>query len=149
MDAPPSGTPEHARELGRHIETMSDCRNQRIPRLRKGSFFPVILEPQRRIDQALYAVVMEAYVNGVSTRAVDDLVTALGIDSGISKSEVSRICAGLDETVAAFRSRPLRHTWFPYLFLDATYLHIRRTGAGPDDQHGCRDRHRSHRDRQS
>ena len=130
MDALPSGTPEQARELGRHIETMSDCRNQRIPKLRKGSFFPVILEPRRRIDQALYAVVMEAYVNGVSTRAVDDLVTALGIDSGISKSEVSRICAGLDETVAAFRSRPLHHTRFPYLFLDATYLHVRRTGAG-------------------
>jgi putative transposase len=102
----------------------------RIPKLRKGSFFPVILEPRRRIDQALYAVVMEAYVNGVSTRAVDDLVTALGIDSGISKSEVSRICAGLDETVAAFRSRPLHHTTFPYLFLYATYLHVRRTGAG-------------------
>lgn len=102
----------------------------RIPKLRKGSFFPVILEPRRRIDQALYAVVMEAYVNGISTRAVDDLVTALGIDSGISKSEVSRICAGLDETVAAFRSRPLHHTTFPYLFLDATYLHVRRTGAG-------------------
>ena len=79
----------------------------RIPKLRKGSFFPVILEPRRRIDQALYAVVMEAYVNGVSTSAVDDLVTALGIDSGISKSEEIRICAGLDETVAAFRSRPL------------------------------------------
>jgi len=62
----------------------------RIPKLRKGSFFPVILEPRRRIDQALYAVVMEAHVNGVSTRAVDDLMTALGIDSGISKSEVSR-----------------------------------------------------------
>jgi putative transposase len=102
----------------------------RIPKLRKGSFFPVILEPRRRIDQALYAVVMEAYVNGVSTRAVDDLVTALGIDSGISKSEVSRICAGLDQTVAAFRSRPLHHTTFPYLFLDASYLHVRRTGAG-------------------
>ncbi|HEX3207591.1 MAG TPA: IS256 family transposase [Propionibacteriaceae bacterium] len=101
----------------------------RIPKLRKGSFFPVILEPRRRIDQALYAVVMEAYVNGVSTRAVDDLVTALDIDSGISKSEVSRICAGLDETVAAFRSRPLHHTRFPYLFLDATYLHVRRSAA--------------------
>jgi len=101
----------------------------RIPKLRKGSFFPVILEPRRRIDQALYAVVMEAYVNGVSTRAIDDLVAALGIESGISKSEVSRICAGLDETVAAFRSRPLHHTTFPYLFLDATYLHVRRTGA--------------------
>ena len=77
----------------------------RIPKLRKGSFFPVILEPRRRIDQALYAVVMEAYVHGVSTRAVDDLVVALGVDSGISKSEVSRICAGLDEVVGAFRTR--------------------------------------------
>jgi transposase-like protein len=74
----------------------------RIPKLRKGSFFPLILEPRRRIDQALYAVVMEAYVAGVSTRSVDDLVAALGIDSGISKSEVSRICAGLDEVVTAF-----------------------------------------------
>src|SRR4051812_38053862 len=101
-----------------------------IPKLRKGSFFPVILEPRRRIDQALYAVVMEAYVHGVSTRSVDDLVGALGVDSGISKSEVSRICAGLDETVDAFRSRPLHHTTFPYVFLDATYLHVRRTTSG-------------------
>src|SRR5687767_10824113 len=92
-----------------------------IPKLRKGSFFPSILEPRRRIDQALYAVIMEAYVNGVSTRAVDDLVQALGVESGISKSEVSRICAGLDEQVEAFRSRPLHHTSFPYVFLDATY----------------------------
>jgi putative transposase len=67
-------------------------------------------------------------VNGVSTRAVDDLVQALGVESGISKSEVSRICAGLDEQVEAFRSRPLHHTGFPYLFLDATYLHVRRSG---------------------
>jgi transposase-like protein len=97
----------------------------RIPKLRKGSFFPVILEPRRRIDQALYAVVMEAYVCGVSTRSVDDLVKALGIDSGISKSEVSRICAGLDEVVTAFRERRLDHTGFPYVYLDATYLHVR------------------------
>jgi transposase-like protein len=97
----------------------------RIPKLRKGSFFPSILEPRRRIDQALYAVVMEAYVEGISTRSVDDLVAALGVDSGISKSEVSRICAGLDETVAAFRTRRLDHTTFPYVFLDATYLHVR------------------------
>ena len=97
----------------------------RIPKLRKGSFFPTILEPRRRIDQALYAVVMEAYVNGVSTRSVDDLVAALGIDSGISKSEVSRICAGLDEVVDAFRTRRLDHTDFPYVYLDATYLHVR------------------------
>src|SRR5688500_14530147 len=97
----------------------------RIPKLRKGSFFPTILEPRRRIDQALYAVVMEAYVHGVSTRSVDDLVAALGIDSGISKSEVSRICAGLDETVGAFRTRTLGHIEFPYVYLDATYLHVR------------------------
>jgi transposase-like protein len=99
----------------------------RIPKLRKGSFFPSILEPRRRIDQALYAVVMESYVNGVSTRAVDDLVAALGVDSGISKSEVSRICAALDEVVGAFRTRRLDHIEFPYVYLDATYLHVRNT----------------------
>lgn len=97
----------------------------RIPKLRKGSFFPSILEPRRRIDQALYAVVMEAYVHGVSTRSVDDLVVALGVDSGISKSEVSRICEQLDESVGAFRTRPLDHITFPYVYLDATYLHVR------------------------
>jgi putative transposase len=95
-----------------------------IPKLRAGSFFPSVLEPRRRIDQALYAVVMEAYVHGVSTRAVDDLVVAMG-GSGISKSEVSRICAGLDEAVGAFRTRRLDHAEFPYVFLDATYLHVR------------------------
>ena len=112
----------------RLVATQAGDVQLKITKLRKGSFFPVILEPRRRIDQALYAVVMEAYVHGVSTRAVDDLVAALGIDSGISKSEVSRICAGLDESVDAFRSRPLHHTEFPYLFLDATYLHVRRNG---------------------
>jgi transposase-like protein len=96
-----------------------------IPKLRKGSFFPSILEPRRRIDQALYAVVMEAYVSGVWTRAVDDLVAAMGIDTGISKSEVSRICAGLDERVEAFRTRTLGHTSFPYVYLDATYINVR------------------------
>jgi transposase-like protein len=101
----------------------------KIPKLRKGSFFPSILEPRRRIDQALYAVVMEAYVNGVSTRSVDDLVAALGVDSGISKSEVSRICAGLDEIVGAFRTRRLDHIEFPYVYLDATYLHVRNSAS--------------------
>ncbi len=96
-----------------------------IPKLRKGSFLPSILEPRRRIDQALYAVVMEAYVHGVSTRAVDELVGALGAASGISRSEVSRICAGLDEVVGAFRDRRLDHVAFPYVYLDATYLHVR------------------------
>src|SRR4051794_18617316 len=97
----------------------------RIPKLRKGSFFPAILEPRRRIDQALYAVVMEAYVHGISTRSVDDLVEAMGVETGISKSEVSRICAGLDEIVGGFRTRTLGHIEFPYVYLDATYLNVR------------------------
>jgi putative transposase len=100
----------------------------RIPKLREGSFFPALLEPRRRIDRALLAVVMEAYVHGTSTRKVDDLVKALGVDAGISKSEVSRICGELDREVAAFRSRSLSHTSFPYLFLDATYLKARVDG---------------------
>ncbi len=94
----------------------------KIPKLRQGSFFPSILERRRRIDRALFAVVMEAYVHGVSTRKVDDLVAALGLESGISKSEVSRICVELDEQLGAFRSRSLAHIEFPYVFLDATYL---------------------------
>jgi putative transposase len=94
----------------------------KIPKLRKGSFFPSILERRRRIDRALFAVVMEAYVHGVSTRKVDDLVAALGAASGISKSEVSRICTALDAEMAAFRARPLGQVEFPYVFLDATYL---------------------------
>ena len=94
----------------------------RIPKLRQGIFFPSILERRRRIDRALFAVVMEAYVHGVSTRKVDDLVKALGAASGISKSEVSRICAGLDEEMSAWRARRLDHVEFPYVYADATYL---------------------------
>lgn len=101
-----------------------------IPKLRKGSFFPSILEPRRRIDQALYAVVMEAYVSGVSTRSVDALVQSMGASAGVSKSEVSRICAGLDERVAAFRNRTLGHTEFPYVYLDAIYVHVRDDALG-------------------
>src|SRR5688572_11389105 len=99
-----------------------------IPKLRHGSFFPSLLERRRRIDRALYAVVMEAYVHGVSTRKVDDLVKALGAGSGISKSEVSRICGELDEGLEAFRTRPLLHTTFPYVFADATYVKGRVNG---------------------
>src|SRR5487761_2488050 len=99
-----------------------------IPKLRRGSFFPQILERRRRIDRALFAVVMEAYVHGVSTRKVDDLVDALGVSSGISKSEVSRICAELDKEMEAFRTRRLEHTTFPYLFCDATYVKGRVRG---------------------
>jgi putative transposase len=97
----------------------------RIPKLRAGSFFPSLLERRRRIDQARFAVVMEAYLHGVSTRKVDDLVRALGVDSGISKSEVSRICADLDTEVAAFRDPSLAEMAFPYVFLDATYCNAR------------------------
>jgi putative transposase len=93
-----------------------------IPKLRKGSFFPAVLERRRRIDRALSAVVMEAYVHGVSTRKVDDLVQALGLAAGISKSEVSQICAELDESLELVRTRPLGHLAFPYIFLDATYV---------------------------
>ena len=94
----------------------------KIPKLRTGSFFPSLLERRRRIHRALFAVVMEAYVHGVSTRKVDDLVQALGIGAGISKSEVSRICSELDTDLEAFRTRPLGHVGFPYVFADATYL---------------------------
>jgi putative transposase len=99
----------------------------KIPKVRTGSFFPALLNPRRRIDVALHAVVMQAYVEGVSTRRVDDLVIALG-GTGISKSEVSRICSKLDAEVAAWRRRPLDEIAFPYLYLDATYCKVRLAG---------------------
>lgn len=98
-----------------------------VPRVRDGSYLPSLLEPRRRAERALLAVVQEAYVAGVSTRRVDDLVRALGID-GISKSEVSRMCAGLDAEVESFRARPLGDLAVPYLWLDATYLKVREAG---------------------
>ena len=106
----------------RLLSTKAGDVDLKIPKLRRGSFFPSILERRRRIDRALFAVVMEAYVHGVSTRKVDDLVAALGASAGISKSEVSRICAGLDDEMAAFRARALGHVEFPYVYADATYL---------------------------
>lgn len=107
------------------LTTQAGDLDLKIPKVRSGSFFPSLLERRRRIDRALFAVVMEAYVHGVSTRSVDDLVKALGADSGISKSEVSRICGELDEELTAFKQRPLEHTVFPYVFLDATYCKAR------------------------
>jgi putative transposase len=109
----------------RTISTTAGDLELRIPKLRSGSFFPALLERRRRVDQCLFAVVMEAYLHGTSTRKVDDLVKALGADSGISKSEVSRICGDLDTEVAAFRDRPLADQRFPYVFLDATYCKAR------------------------
>jgi putative transposase len=96
-----------------------------IPKLRTGSYLPSILEPRRRVDQALYGVVMEAYVGGISTRKVDALVAALGVQSGISRSQVSRICADIDVQVQAFLNRPLEEGGYAYVYLDATYLHGR------------------------
>ncbi len=98
----------------------------RVPRVRDGSYFPSLLEPRQRAEQALVAVVREAYVHGVSTRKVDDLVRALGLD-GISKSQVSRLCQSLDEEVERFRTRRLEGA-YPYLWLDATYVKVRTGG---------------------
>ena len=109
----------------RMLTTSAGDLELRIPKLRAGSFFPSLLERRRRVDQALFAVVMEAYLHGVSSRKVDDLVKALGADSGISKSEVSRICADLDYEAAAFRDRSLAGQVFPYVFVDATYCKAR------------------------
>ncbi|MCB1328537.1 MAG: IS256 family transposase [Maritimibacter sp.] len=97
-----------------------------IPKLRKGSYFPSFLEPRRTAEKALVAVIQEAYVHGVSTRSVDDLVKAMGA-GGMSKSQVSRLCAEIDERVNAFLTRPLEGNW-PYLWLDATYLKVRDGG---------------------
>jgi transposase-like protein len=99
-----------------------------IPKLRTGSFFPELLEPRRRIDKALWAVIMTAYITGTSTRKVDDLVKALGCDTGISKSSVSRICKGIDAEVDILRNRSLGHSPFVYVWLDATYVHVRDNG---------------------
>ncbi|MDG2570624.1 IS256 family transposase [Vibrio parahaemolyticus] len=97
-----------------------------IPKLRKGSYFPAFLEPRRTAEKALTAVIQEAYVHGISTRSVDDLVKAMGA-SGISKSQVSRLCEEIDERVNAFLSRPIEGEW-PYLWIDATYLKTREAG---------------------
>jgi len=98
----------------------------KIPKVTAGSYFPSLLEPRRRAEKALHAVVVEAYVKGISTRKVDDLVKALGID-GISRSEVSRICRVLDEEAKAFLGRPIE-TECPYLWLDATFHKVREAG---------------------
>jgi putative transposase len=97
-----------------------------IPKLRKGSYFPAFLEPRRASEKALTAVIQEAYVHGVSTRSVDDLVKAMGM-TGISKSQVSRLCAEIDERVKAFLDRPIEGSW-PYLWIDATYVKVRDSG---------------------
>jgi len=105
-------------------ETRAGTVELRIPRLRKGSYFPGFLEPRRMAEKALAAVIQEAYVQGISTRSVDDLVKAMGM-TGISKSQVSRLCEEIDDRVKAFLDRPLEGEW-PYLWLDATYVKVRQ-----------------------
>jgi putative transposase len=107
-------------------ETRAGSVALRIPKLREGSYFPPFLEPRRTAEKALAAVVQEAYVQGISTRSVDDLVQAMGM-SGISKSQVSRLCAEIDERVQTFLNRPIEGDW-PYLWIDATYLKVREAG---------------------
>jgi putative transposase len=133
-----TGVPRGERDPERRLTHRNGYRDRRwdtrvgtlelaIPKVRDGSYFPSLLEPRRRAERALLAVVQEAYVAGVSTRRVEDLVEALGIAS-ISKSEVSRICAALDAEVETFRSRPLTGEAYPYLWLDATYVKVREAG---------------------
>ncbi len=108
----------------RDWETRAGTVELRIPKLRRGSYFPAFLEPRRLAEKALTAVVQEAYVQGISTRSVDDLVRAMGME-GISKSQVSRLCGEIDERVQTFLSRPIEGEW-PYVWLDATYVKARR-----------------------
>jgi putative transposase len=110
----------------RDWETRAGTVELRIPKLRQGSYFPVFLEPRRMAEKALTAVIQEAYVQGISTQSVDDLVKPKGM-AGITKSQVSRLCEEIDGNVKAFRNRPLEGDW-PYLWIDATYHKVRRGG---------------------
>ena len=108
----------------RDWQTRAGAVELRIPKLRKGAYFPAFLEPRRTSEKALTAVIQEAYVQGISTRSVDELVKAMGME-GISKSQVSRLCAEIDDRVHTFLARPIEGEW-PYLWLDATYVKARR-----------------------
>nr|WP_272622620.1 IS256 family transposase [Sphingomonas sp. QA11] len=110
----------------RDWETRAGTVELRIPKLRKGSYFPGFLEPRRLAEKALTAVIQEAYIQGISTRSVDDLVQAMG-GAGISKSQVSRLCEEIDERVHTFLDRPIEGDW-PYIWIDATYLKVRQAG---------------------
>jgi putative transposase len=122
--------PERANSRNGYRERLWQTRagsvDLKIPKLRKGSYFPGFLEPRRAGEKALAAVIQEAYIQGVSTRSVDELVKAMGM-TGISKSQVSRLCADIDERVNAFLNRPIEGDW-PYLWIDATYMKVREAG---------------------
>ena len=107
-------------------ETRAGAIDLRIPKLRRGSYFPAFLEPRRTAEKALIAVIQEAYIQGVSTRSVDALVQSMGM-TGISKSQVSRLCGEIDERVGAFLNRPIEGDW-PYLWIDAPYVKVRQAG---------------------
>jgi putative transposase len=123
-------TPDRANSRNGYRERLWETRagsvDLKIPKLRRGSYFPGFLEPRRTAEKALVAVVQEAYIQGVSTRSVDQLVQAIGM-SGISKSQVSRLCSEIDERVNAFLTRPIEGDW-PYLWIDATYVKVRQAG---------------------
>jgi putative transposase len=123
-------TPDRANRRNGYRERLWETRagsvDLKIPKLRRGSYFPGFLEPRRTAEKALMAVVQEAYIQGVSTRSVDQLVQAMGM-SGISKSQVSRLCSEIDERVNAFLTRPIEGDW-PYLWIDATYVKVRQAG---------------------
>ena len=110
----------------RSLDTRLGTLQLRIPKLRQGSYFPPFLDPRKTSEKALVAVIQEAWIGGVSTRRVDELVQAMGLN-GISKSTVSKLCKDIDERVNAFLDRPLSGDW-PYLWLDATYLRQREGG---------------------
>ena len=128
IGAGPYERTEHRVTRPKTLATPAGQLDLAIPKLREGSFFPSLLHPRRRVDKALYSVICTAWIEGVSTRKVDQLVKALGNETGISKSSVSRICGDIDEVVNTFMTRSLDHTWFPYLYLDATYLDVRQQG---------------------
>ena len=121
-DAPPTATAIAIGPLDTRLGTL----NLRVPKLRQGTYFPGFLEPRRTSEKALVAVIQEAWIGGVSTRRVDELVQAMGL-SGISKSTVSKLCKDIDDRVGEFLNRPLTGDW-PYVWLDATYLKVRQGG---------------------